>query len=265
MKTRTVFLSILFLSFLIPSCKKDKADNPTPPGPTDEMLNPANAKLAHYLFNGNIRDTSGNGHHEFSANVVHYNSDRFGRANRAFQFQDSFGYVPRIYTSGLDVSFPFSVSLWINPSQLSGTHTTLLKSDFTASPNYYGYWLQIIDMETALKRLIFSFGDGTSNSSDARNSIMSSVSVATGNWYHVVINVRGKDAMDIYINGVKDNAAIFSGSASTIAYTSGNPVAALGMWAPESQHFWGKMDDLRVYSRELSEAEISSLYSFQPQ
>jgi len=78
-----------------------------------------------------------------------------------------------------------------------------------------------------------------------------------------VINVRGADDMDMYINGVKDNAATYDGDATTIVYGVDSPTGLIGN-AFGGQYFAGKMDDFRVYNRVLTPTEISGLYNYHP-
>ncbi|MBL7742201.1 MAG: LamG domain-containing protein [Chitinophagaceae bacterium] len=254
---RSLTLSVLVSLLVFASCKKDSKE-PTPPTPVqaDEQLNPANGKISHYLFNGNIRDTSGNSHHGGEASSIAYGPDRFNRANRALALN---GTSTDFETGGLGLSFPFSYSFWMNAADPSAI-AALFQSDRTTGA-YYGSWLQL--SVASANKLAFSFGDGTGSSGGSRNSLLSSVALSANQWYHIVINVRGANDMDLYINGAKDNSASYDGSATSIAYSSPNPSSVIGS-AFENQNFNGRIDDLRIYNRVLTATEVNSLYSFQP-
>jgi len=257
MKMKVLTLSAFAILFVLVSCKKD-SKAPTPPTPleTDEQLNPANGKASHYLFNGNIRDTSGNSHHGGEASSLAWGTDRFNRANRALAMN---GTSTDFETDGMGLSFPFSYSFWMNAADPSAI-SALFQSNKTTSV-YYGSWLQL--SVASPNKLAFSFGDGTGTSGGSRNSLLSSVALSANQWYHIVINVRGANDMDLYINGVKDNSAAYDGSATTIAYSFANPTSVIGT-AYGNQNFNGKIDDFRVYSRVLTVTEVSNLYNFQP-
>jgi hypothetical protein len=259
MKMRSLALSVLLTFFVLISCKKDsKAPTPTPPTPvvTDEQLSPANGKTSHYLFNGTIRDTSGNGHHGGEANGVAYSADRFSRPDRALALN---GTSTHFETNGMGLSFPFSYSFWMNAANPSAV-SALFQSDRTTG-SYFGSWLQL--SVASPNKLAFSFGNGTGTSGSARNSLLSSVALSANQWYHIVINVRGANDMDLYINGAKDNSAVYDGSATSVVYSFDSPSGVIGT-AFGTQYFNGKLDDFRIYNRVLSATEVSSLYNFQP-
>jgi Concanavalin A-like lectin/glucanases superfamily len=257
MKMRSLAMPVLVALLAFTSCKKD-SKAPTPPAPVvaDEQLNPANGKISHYLFNGTIRDTSGNNHHGGEANGVAYGTDRFSRPDRALILN---GTTTHFKTTNIGLSFPFSFSLWMNAANPSAI-SSLFQSD-RANTAYYGCWLQL--SVASPNKLAFNFGNGTGSSGASRNSLLSSVSLSANQWYHVVINVRGANDMDLYINGVRDNSATYDGSATSVVYAFANPSSVIGTGF-DTQYFTGKIDDFRVYNRVLSATEVSSLYSFQP-
>jgi hypothetical protein len=219
-------------------------------------MSPSSGKFTHYLFNGNTRDTSGNSHHGGESGDLSYGTDRFTRSNRALVLN---GTSSAFETSGMNLSFPFSISLWMNSPNPSAI-ASLFQSD-TDNSSYYGSWLQL--SVASPNKLAFNFGNGTGSSGASRNSLLSSVSLSANQWYHLVINVRGANDMDLYINGVRDNSANYDGSATTINYSTANPMGIIGT-AFSGQYFNGKIDDFRAYNRVLSATEVGSLYNFQP-
>ncbi len=257
MKITSLTLSVLVTILVFSSCKKDSTSNdPAPPTESDEQMSPASGKITHYLFNGNTRDTSGNGQHGGEAGSIAFGADRFNRASRALELS---GNNSNFETRGLKATFPFSISFWMNSANAASVSSLFTADRLTSG--YYGYWLQ--QSIASPNKLAFSIGDGTGTSGSARNSLLSSVSLASNQWYHIVINVRGANDMDLYINGTRDNAATYDGSATSIVYSSTTPFGTMG-GAFGSQFFNGKMDDFRVYNRVLTATEIGSLHSFQP-
>jgi hypothetical protein len=258
MKMRSITLSVFVSLLVFTSCKKDaKAPTPViPPVATDEQLIPANGRVSHYLFNGNLRDTSGNSHHGGEASGLAFGTDRFNRTDRALALN---GTTTDFETNGIGLTFPFCFSFWMNATDPSAI-SALFQSDKTPGA-YYGSWLQL--SVASPNKLAFSFGDGTGTSGGSRNSLLSSVSFSANQWYHIVINVRGANDMDLYINGARDNSAAYDGSATAIVYSFANPASVIGS-AFGNQNFSGKIDDFRVYNRVLSATEVSSLYNFQP-
>lgn len=259
MKIKSLALSVSLLLLLMTSCKKSSTEpSPVPPVPNvaDELMTPASGKVVHYLFNGDTRDTSGNSHHGGEAGYLSYGSDRFDRSNRSLLLN---GVNSRTEVMGLNQTFPFSYSLWMNTPTPEAT-ASLFQSDRTTS-NYLGSWLQL--SIASPNKLAFNIGNGGVMDGGNRNSLLSSVALSANQWYHLVINVRGANDMDLYINGVKDNSAVFDGSATQISYSGPNPVGLIGT-AFGGQYFNGKIDDFRAYNRTLTPTEVAALYSFHP-
>ncbi|HLG38556.1 MAG TPA: LamG domain-containing protein [Chitinophagaceae bacterium] len=259
---RSIALSVLVSLLAFISCKKDS--KPPTPDTDPELLGPETNKIIHYSFNGSLSDGSGNNLNATnSANDLTYTTDRFGRANQAAVFPGTSGPV-LVLTPSLDTrvtGFPFSVSVWFKTSSVSNSQI-LMRSDGGEGGSYSGYWLQIgVAGEGTMS---FSFGDNTGNSSSSRNTITTPPVFAVNTWNHVVINVRGANDMDFYINGVKNNSCSYSGDATTMAYHPTYHGGAIGLYPGASSIFEGVMDDYRIYTKVLSQTEVSSLYNFQP-
>lgn len=77
-------------------------------------------------------------------------------------------------------------------------------------------------------------------------------------WHHVVLNMKRDGAMTLYVNGIKAGAGAsltpFAGAdlSSDFALTLGKNVNGTQYWP-------GKIDDVRIYQRALTDAEISAL------
>lgn len=258
MNLKPLTLSVLVLLTSIVSCKKEST-TPTDPNPqpvAEELLTPADNKSFHLLFNGNTRDTSGNGFHGGESNALGYGNDRFNRSNRALLLNGT-NAISEI--TGESLTFPFSYSIWINTADANRV-ATIFQSDRAAGA-YYGCWLQQSIVNPG--KLAFNIGNGTSTSSSGRKSLLSSINITPNQWHHIVINVIGADNMELYVDGVKDSEAIYDGSASGIAYAFNNPVGIIG-GAFSGQYFSGAVDDFRAYKRALTPTEIATLKNFQP-
>lgn len=258
MNLKPLTLSVLVLLTATVSCKKEKTTttDPLPQPVAEEMMAPADNKSFHLLFNGNTRDTSGNGFHGGESNALAYGADRFNRANRALVLNGT-DAVTEI--KGENLAFPFSFSLWVKTADAQRV-ATLFQTD-RGSGAYYGCWLQQSIVSTG--KLAFNIGNGTTTSSSGRSSLISSISISPNQWHHVVINVRGAADMDLYVDGVKDSEATYDGGATSIVYSSNAPIGLLGS-AFSGQYFSGSVDDFRAYKRVLTPTEVAALKNFQP-
>lgn len=96
---------------------------------------------------------------------------------------------------------------------------------------------------------------------DAVNNVnywpISNGAISNGNWFHIVFIFEGGKGYKFYINGSLDrdypnsNLSLYDyGSASYIGYGT-----------DANTYFKGLIDDVRVYNRALSAAEISAIYN----
>ncbi len=85
-------------------------------------------------------------------------------------------------------------------------------------------------------------------------TVNSAATISVGQWYHVVGTIEGT-ATKVYINGVLSNS-------SSGTYTPPDAMnASIGCWVDIGVfYFPGLIDDVRVYNRALSAAEILNLY-----
>lgn len=76
---------------------------------------------------------------------------------------------------------------------------------------------------------------------------------AENTWYHVAGTVDPEEGMKLYINGELQQKTDISTEATDIR----NEVVAIGKWGDWDTRYWdGKMDEIRVWNRALSQEEI---------
>lgn len=88
-------------------------------------------------------------------------------------------------------------------------------------------------------------------------------------WYHIVA-VRNATTQAMYIDGQLSNSRVCS--SDPISFVGGyddNKVSVgrftrAGAYTPNTFYFNGRIDDVRIYDRALSDMEISELYAWQP-
>jgi hypothetical protein len=91
----------------------------------------------------------------------------------------------------------------------------------------------------------------------AGGSVAASKQLPLTKWSHVVAVGTGTN-LKIYVNGVE----LISGGNNTASYGSNSGIFKIGegVLAPSGDHFDGRLDDVRVYSRALCPGEIDDLY-----
>jgi gliding motility-associated-like protein len=213
---------------------------------------PTNGLVAYYPFNGNANDESGNGNNGivYGAKLT---TDRCGILNRAYSFDNLIpGYIS-IPSTGLDLN-QFTYSSWAylysSPSDnerycvivigsLNGDHAITYNVNFHILDTLYNGWGS------------HSYSGGSSN------TIYTGISASTKQWYHL-LTTRSLIASKFYINGILVDSV---GTPDAPYYGVGPVEASIGMRYNHTLPFDGKIDDIRIYNRALSEVEIKRLYN----
>lgn len=189
-------------------------------------------------------------------------ADRFAQADKAYTFANG-AYIEVPYKSALNPA-AMSISLWV---KRNGTNENNI---MVAVNRWWGYKFQL---QSANK--VFATVQTTTGIFD-RDSEGGIVADAT--WTHVAFTyVDG--TMKFYINGVVQTTtwvqptgavkALAAPMALTIGqqYPASIPVTTLTdksddyYWAPS--YFIGAMDDIRIYNKALTDAEILSIYTIE--
>jgi hypothetical protein len=187
-------------------------------------------------------DSSGNGRTGTLINGPTFVAGKVGNGINLDGVND-YVTVPSFQLSGTG----FTLSAWINPASVSGAQMILAKG-LNSNVEYY------------------LFREGNHIQCGHANGgwywLDSSNLITTPNqWYHVACtyNNTGRVAVT-YINGTQSSTGTFSASPATNA----NPLI-IGNDPDYNEFFGGKVDEVQIYNRALSEAEIRGLMGGAPQ
>jgi photosystem II stability/assembly factor-like uncharacterized protein len=200
--------------------------------------------IAHYTFDGNASDLSGYDNHGNVIGAV-LTTDRFGIENSAYEFNGSSNYI----------SIPNSLSL-----QSPTTELTQLAWVNIYSWTGQGFWVPVLmksnsgDNAFQYRLSIGSNGVNTSIN-NWNNAVVIPDTVSFNSWFMVVSTIKN-DTVKVYVNG------IFKGSGSlTGPIMLDTKPLEIGRDVPGStEYFHGKIDEIRIYNRAITEREIDSLY-----
>lgn len=201
------------------------------------------ALIAHYPFNSNALDASGNDHHGV-VNGATLTDDRFGQAFSAYYFD---GVDDVIKLDSLTGTLQdFTVSAWVQVASLTN------QSDDFAQVFRRPYM--------AIKRSTGKVGVNTSgiNNVNGDSYYYSNSVIQPGQWVLITSTYDqtfGRYA--IYLNGQLDMAMSnkFGSGELLMIEIGGEPLYASG------RYFNGKLDDIRIYERALADQEILELYN----
>ena len=177
--------------------------------------------------------------------------------DKGLYFDGNNDYVKLSDWGVFDGSTSVSVSTWVNPNSLAysddghfSNHAQLVGKQGSNSDD--NYELALLDT-----------GEVGVYVDNGNNVQITGGSVNTGNWYHVT-STYGDGRLELYVNG--DKVASTSASGSLVA--NSHPVEFGGDSGGNyggGNYFWydGKMDETRIYDRELSSSEVQELYNYQ--
>jgi len=243
---KKIILSIFIVLFcFISSCKKFDS--------TTESTNniPTQGLVAYYPFNGNANDESGNGNNGTLVNNPALTTDRFGSTNSAYLLNGLRQYIS--LSTNIKISSSLSISFWMQTTAINN--------------NNWPGGMFIIDRDICNASRDWSVGLGLGGKIQFNTGVYSKDSVLTdntntndGNWTHiVVIRDTSNGTKKIFINGLLNIAGAFDNQ--SFVNNGYNIYVGASVCATSTHaYFIGKIDDIRIYNRALSDAEIQSLY-----
>lgn len=227
---------------------------PTPTA-TDE---PLSGPVGHWLGDGNAANAVG------GALGLEYGGLSYvpGVAEQAFQFNGtdssvSMGAGPELAVSSGD----FTVSTWVYFDSVThapgeggtspGDMSLVDKMGaLEGAPNAEGWRV----LKQADNRIWFCLGaEPNGCSPGSPTTVQSATVVVPGVWYHVTAVKRGAE-IAIYVNGIPEAATVFGPF-----YNADFVPLLLGANNPQGAYLAGSLDDVRLYGRALSDAEIQTL------
>jgi len=210
--------------------------------------------VAYWPFDGNANDASGNGHHGTTHGVTS-TADRFGNENGAYYFGAG-NYITVPANDQLNAVTNFTLSAWVCVDSWYGSHIPIMsKGTGMSDTRQYG-------LELVASGYLGSWGyyDYTSCFEIARASsdseyVFTNNEIPLGEWIHVAVT-RGNGETRAYLNGNEIGLGI---AISVIPLNTEN--LDIGRDFPGSTEYLnGVMDEVRLYNRALSAAEMKALY-----
>ena len=199
---------------------------------------PTNGLVGWWPFNGNANDESGNGNNG-TVNGATLTTDRFGNVGKAYSFDgiDNYITLTNYPTSGNE---SFSIFSWILTPNLSTRRQIISYGSNTATQ---GVWLFISSDNHLHFDLSLTPGP------------MSIENVGDSSWHFVgVTNNSGE--IQLYVDGIiSGSSQIMTPNITIEGKTIGSTITN------DNWYFNGKIDDIGIWNRALTDQEISDLYN----
>lgn len=217
-----------------------------PPSPT----NLATDLVLDMPMNGNAQDISGK-NNQGIVNGATPTTDRNGNVNSAYLLNDNSISVSN--SASLQFSNAFSYSIWIKLISTSGI-------DGYGAINQYGYH-PILSKNCDRQYVYSGIGTGANNNfyyqtgtwngmATARN-----VPIQIGQWMHLSTTYDG-ERVKLFLNG-----QVIQDTLTQIDFTAANATdLIIGKFNCWGYYFNGAVDDLKIWNRALTDAEVQTLY-----
>ena len=196
-------------------------------------------------LDGNASDMSGNGNDGVVYGAI-LTSDRNGLLNKAYSFNGTNSYIQIPYKSSLN-AVPITYSIWCSANVLNSLHGSPLTSRYTSPSS----GISIYKSPENTWYLM------TGISGNEWSSVPTNVSVELNQWVKLLVSINATEAI-FYVNGNPSQTIN-----NFVANTSGSLRIGAGATETSSPQFFfkGLIDDLRIYDRALSAAEVQALYN----
>jgi len=201
--------------------------------------------VAYYTADNTPNDATGNGNDGTLINGATYGT---GIINQGFSLDGVNDYVN--FTGSLGITNDFSISLWVNPTILSGIKPCMQSLNSRTFAN------GSLNILFNTNKVVYQM-KGTDGIFNNQTSI---ITFTQGNWYNIIIsyNDTAKKA-DMYINGVKDASSQTNTFSSCNALDLNNGFD-FGM-RQTSVFLSGYQDEIALWNRQLTASEVTELYN----
>jgi hypothetical protein len=203
--------------------------------------------VAYYPFDGNANDMSGNGNHG-TVNGATLATDRHGNSFKAYSFDGSNDRIALPNSNDLKLQ-KISMAMWIKFSDVLGGQIISNESnvaDGFAIDNTSDKKIGFKIMKGSVIKPLGGIYDHTFTATD---------SFSQNSWVFLAATYEGS-IKHIYLDGFLSKS---ENSNITISYR--NTPIQIGCAGFRNSYFKGFIDDLRIYDRALSAAEVATLYN----
>jgi hypothetical protein len=219
----------------------------------------SNGLVAHWTFDGpkllqNATDSSGTGN---TGRLIGFTSTTttLGPIGQALTFDGSNDYITIGDQASLESLSAITVSAWVKPNQLAAD-AVIAGKGVVASIVWQLWQDDVGSVSGRTDEYSFAVGSGGGTLSRAEGATNS---VVAGKWTHVVgVWEQSPEHVYIYVDGVLSQSDT---SLQSLTMPNTSSAVRIGDDLTDGTNAYsGSMDDVRVYNRALSAAEVLRLY-----
>ena len=237
--TRTLFLLLLFSHTAL------------------SQINLNQGLLAYYPFNGNANDASGNGNNGIPMNGVQLTTDRFGNPNSAYYFDGVSGYISVPNSTNLNPQNAFSIALYFNPAR-NGTQNLIGKIAYTGGVATQFQMAMDFNLYPGVLFGVNPASNGCTGVPLNASYVNTNSSIVPDQWY-CVVGTFDNGIMKIYLDGILIQT--INAGFTNLNQCSNADIQIGKWWSGYPLLYQGKIDDIRMYGRALTQDEVTAICS----
>lgn len=211
-----------------------------------------------YDYSGNNATGSWSGT-QAGLNSTHYNAGKVGSYAGAFDGISNDDHVS-LPSASLSPTSAWTISAWVQPTGSAASSGVILSKWESSNGVYINYQFDIGlggSHDLRLRVGASPLGSG------GPTYITGNTTMTLGQWYYVVGVFNGAtQKLSAYVNGQSDATPVPTAFSQCATNTTNPYIGAFNFgWSGYQNAFTGSIDDLRIYNRALSAAEIAAMYA----
>lgn len=208
--------------------------------------------VAHWKFDQSEGNTITDASKKGNQGELHGSTWTEGKLGQAMKFDGTDDYVEAPNSDGLNFEDEMTIAAWVNLAEVGkGRQILVQKNPLEKSDDFTNYTLYA---QWDGDKLAFIVGNGK-----RRVGVLSEKGIGKSNeWRHLAVTMK-KDEVGFYIDGEPAG----TDSITIKPYTNDGPLLIGRYTSPDGTskfHLNGKLDELRIYNKALSQKEITDLY-----
>ncbi|WP_113637291.1 LamG-like jellyroll fold domain-containing protein [Nubsella zeaxanthinifaciens] len=210
--------------------------------------------LVNYRYNSNANDELATNNGQFNGGTASFATDRFGNTNRAYSLNGTSNYMST--SNAYSSPSVFTISCWFKTTTTDGGKLISFGDAQTGTSTAHDRHIYMVPNG----RLYFGVYP------NVVRTINSTTSYNDGNWHHVV-GILSASGIFLYVDGVlsASNNTVTTAQTYTGYWRVGydrmdNSWTDWPSNARTQAYFNGAIDDVLIYNRALSAAEVTNLY-----
>lgn len=208
---------------------------------------PTSGLVGYWGFNGNANDQSGNNNNG-TVNGATLTTDRFGNNSSAYSFNGTSDYIKVLDNNSLDLTQNLTLSAWIQPNTSNTDQAILGKGKIVSQTGY-----ALLHNVLTPKKTGISIQNKPNPVSE---SFVNSSQLNPNTWYNLVGTYNGSE-LKLYLNGTLVNTIATNLQLMPNSLTD----LFIGCELNGFRFFNGKIDDVGIWNRALSQSEITTMYN----